>query len=413
MEKWLVEWLGFSLLETCCETAKRKKKTRSKNPETTWLQERLHRGDHRRVQHPPAWLDFCRLPPSWALTPWAFSFNLRQLSVTQNEKAVQVLRHGPQFYMAIFGVLKIYRDLWKYRKQVYTCILYMLTYTHNARQYNQHTNIYTLKRKTWTTNLRRPWVLPNHGGSSMNGSNLVEQHGTDVQAGCHGSHHVRDYDLEIDDVGYQWGLGVQGGDCRQRLCGDHDGRGGVCDGQCGACDGRDGRDGLCGACQHGACRRGGCQNGAGRGACRRGDRGAGDQGDCGACHGGDQDGDALAGACGACARACGDLVHDLHVEPSGRLWCSTWDIWFQPNRVAALATTRHFESMESRRRPELHPLFKLCWLGSGGPSDVRHWHHLPLQWDSVRTEGINFKLQSVPPKRPKRQKLIQSQPVRS
>ena len=178
----------------------------------------------------------------------------------------------------------------------------------------------------------------------MNGSNLVEQHGTDVQAGCHGSHHVRDYDLEIDDVGYQWGLGVQGGDCRQRLCGDHDGRGGVCDGQCGACDGRDGRDGLCGACQHGACRRGGCQNGAGRGACRRGDRGAGDQGDCGACHGGDQDGDALAGACGACARACGDLVHDLHVEPQADCGVAhgtsdsnriEWLPWQQPDTLKA------------------------------------------------------------------------------
>ena len=175
----------------------------------------------------------------------------------------------------------------------------------------------------------------------MNGSNLVEQHGTDVQAGCHGSHHVRDYDLEIDDVGYQWGLGVQGGDCRQRLCGDHDGRGGACDGQCGACDGRDGRDGrdgLCGACQHGA-----CQHGAGRrGACRRG---AGDQGDCGACHGGDQDGDALAGACGACARACGgDLVHDLHVEPQADCGVAhgtsdsnriEWLPWQQPDTLKA------------------------------------------------------------------------------
>ena len=105
---------GVLLVGNLLWNRQKEKKTRRKNPETTWLQERLHRGDHRRVQHPPAWLDFCRLPPSWALTPWAFSFNLRQLSVTQNEKAVQVLRHGPQFYMAIFGVLKIYEGCSKF-----------------------------------------------------------------------------------------------------------------------------------------------------------------------------------------------------------------------------------------------------------------------------------------------------------
>ena len=215
----------------------------------------------------------------------------------------------------------------------------MITYTYKILQtpkYDQYTYIHTEAKGNHTIFIVKycqavdmnnqfetadwPWVLPNHGGSSMSASNMVEQHGTDVQAGSHGSHHLLDYDLEIADVGYQygdhaqaqWGLGVQGGDCCQRLCGDHDGRCGACDGQCGACDGR---DGLCGACQHGACRRGGCQNGAcPHGACRRGAR---DQGDCGACRGGDQDGDAVAGACGACARACGgDLVHDLHVvEP--------------------------------------------------------------------------------------------------